>query len=411
MGLLLRLAARNLGRNRRRTLLTVLTVAMGTGLLTVALSLLNGILVDALKFAAAATGHVRIVDPDYARREQLMPLAENIPDVSGLLAAVEGQPGVLSAHPHIATGVTGAREDQEIGESFSLLHGAPSAYYTDVMRLQDYLVDGRLPTKRGEVALGREFAGEVGVTLGGVVIVLGQTQDGSPSPARLEVVGTLDLGNKNVNRQSFVVLEEAQWMADVEGGATEILITTADYGTAGELAARLRTLPALAEHDVAAWDERPPFDTLGAFLNSIRGIVAGIIVFITGLGVLNTMLMSVLERTNEIGVLRALGLTRWQTRVMFLVESLSIAVIGGVFGVAGGGAVALYLSRVGIHLGDAAAKAPAAVPLHETVYPYASAETFVVAFLLGLAMAVVGGGLPAWRAANIEPVEAMRHRR
>lgn len=411
MTLLLQLAARNLGRNRRRTILTVLTVALGTGLLTVALSMLNGILIDALKFASAASGHVRIVDPDYARRDQLMPLAENMPDVATVVAALEGQPGVLGAYPHIQAGVTGAREDQDIGENFSLLHGAPSAYYSEVLHLDDYVVSGRLPTARGEVAIGQTFADELDVTVGGAVIVLGQTQDGSPSPGRLQVVGVLDLGNKNVNRQSYVTLEEAQWMADLEGGATEVLVSTSDYAKADKLAAQLRSLPALAAYDVAAWNERPPFDTLGSFLVAIQGIVSGIIVFITGLGVLNTMMMSVLERTNEIGVMRALGLTRRQTRALFFFEAITIAAIGGLVGVAGGGGAAFYLSRVGIHLGDAAAKAPAAVPIHETVYPHASLDTLALAFLLGIAMAVVGGLLPAWRAANIEPVEAMRHRR
>ncbi len=411
MGILLQLAFRNLGRNRRRTLLTVLTVALGTGLLTVALSMLTGILLDTLKFAAAAVGHVRVVDPEYARRDQLMPLAYNLPDVAAVVAAAEGQPGVLSAHPHIMMGVTGAREDQDIGENFSLLHGAPIAYYTDILDLDVYLSSGRLPAKDGEAVLGETFAAELDVKVGGVVIVLGQTQDGSPSPARLEVVGLVDLGNKNVNRQTFVLLSQAQWLADLEGGATEVLVHTADHDDADEVAAALRSQSALSAYDVAAWNERPPFDSVGAFLQAVRGIVSGIIVFITGLGVLNTMLMSVLERTNEIGVMRAMGLTSSQTRAMFLVEAVTIAAFGGVVGVSLGSGVAFYLSRVGIHLGEAVAKAPAGIPLHETVYPHASVDTVVLAFLLGLAMAVVGGILPAWRASRIQPVEAMRHRR
>jgi putative ABC transport system permease protein len=411
MSLLVQLAFRNLGRNRRRTALTVLTVALGTGLLTVALSMLNGILMDTLQFAAAAAGHVRVVDPGYARRDQLMPLAENLPDVEVVLAGLAGQPGVVGAYPHIAMGVTGAGEDQDIGETFSLLHGAPTAYYTEVLKLDNYLEVGRLPTADGEAALGKTFAEELGVAVGAKVIVLGQTQDGSPAPARLEVVGILDLGNKSVNRQTYVLLSQAQWLADLEGGATEVLVHTADYSSASDVAAGLRAQPALAALNVTAWDERPPFDSMGALLQAVRGIVAGIIVFITGLGVLNTMLMSVLERTNEIGVMRALGLTRMQTRAMFLVEALSISALGGIGGVSLGGTAALYLSHVGIHLGDAAAKAPAAVPIHETVYPHADFQTLAIAFLLGLAMAVVGGVIPAWRAAYIEPVEAMRHRR
>jgi putative ABC transport system permease protein len=225
------------------------------------------------------------------------------------------------------------------------------------------------------------------------------------------VVGIVDLGNKNASRQTYMVFSQAQWLADLEGGATEVLVSTGDYNDARPVADRLRADTRLAEFNVAAWEERPPFDTMGAFLKGVRGIVSSIIVFITGLGVLNTMLMSVLERTSEIGVMRALGLTRAHTRAMFFVEALTIAAIGGLVGVSGGGSVAFYLSRVGLHLGTAAAKAPASLPIHETVYPHATPGTLGLAFLLGLAMAVVGGFIPAWRAALIEPVEAMRHRR
>ena len=408
MSLLLSLAMRNLGRNRRRTLLTALTVTLGTALLTVALSLLNGVLNSTLEKAAAIAGHVRVVDVDYARREQLMPLVENIPDVTPVVAQIEGQPRVLGVYPHIAMGVTGAREDQEIGERFALLHGAPTAYYVDVLHLDQFLEAGAMPATENEALVGKAFAAEIEAKVGDKLVVFGQTQDGSPAPVRLILAGLVDLGSATQNRQIWVSLEKAQWMADLEGGATEVLVQTDDYESAREVADSLRSLPALATFDVRSWDDRSPFREMGGLLAAIQAIAAGIIVFITGLGVLNTMLMSVLERTAEIGVMRAFGLRRWQTVVLFFVEAFVLAAIGGLGGILLGAGGVTILGRVGIHLGEGASKLSAAIPINETVYPELTPDILVTGFLLGLAMAVVGGFLPALRAARIQPIDAMR---
>ena len=411
MQLLLSLAWRNLGRNRRRTALTVLTVTAGTALLTLALSMVNGLIFQALARAASAAGHVRVVDPDYARREQLFPLAENLPETAALVAAAEGRPGMVAVTPHIAMGVVAARADRELGESFVLLHGAPAGFYADVLHLGDYLVAGALPATEDEAVVGKDFADQVGAEVGTELTVLGQTQDGSPSPLTLRLSGILDLGSGAQNRQLYVSLDKARWMADIPAGATEILIQLDDHDDGREAAAALRALPAFAGLQVQAWDEREPYATLASFFGAVRMIVASIIVFITGLGVLNTMLMSVLERTAEIGVLRAFGLRTWQTGTLFFVEAVAIAVLGGTVGVALGGTVASLLGHVGINLGEGASKLPASLPIHETIYPNPNPQILATAFLLGLVMALVGGILPALRAAQIQPVEAMRHRR
>lgn len=411
MSLLLSLAIRNLGRNRRRTALTALTVTLGTALLTLALSMLNGMLGSTLEKAAGMAGHVRVVDVDYARREQLMPLAENLPDVASVLAVVEGQPHVLAAYPHIAMGVTGAREDQEIGERFALLHGAPDAYYRDVLHLDQFLSSGAMPTADNEALVGRAFAEEIEAKVGDSLIVFGQTQDGSPAPARLKIAALVDLGSTTQNRQIWVAMSKAQWMADLDGGATEVLIQTDDYERAVEVAAALRALPGLASFDVHAWEERSPYDQVGGLMGAIQTIAATIIVFITGLGVLNTMFMSVLERTAEIGVMRAFGLRRWQTVVLFFFEAFVIAAAGGLVGIAVGATAATILGRVGIHLGEGASRLPATIPINETIYPHLTPDILVTGFLLGLAMAVVGGFFPALRAAQIQPIDAMRQHR
>jgi ABC-type lipoprotein release transport system permease subunit len=411
MLLIFSMAIRNLGRNRRRTVLTALTVALGVALLTNAMAFIGGVFWGALEKVSAQAGQVRIVTPKYAQRDQLMPLSENIADTAALEAQLAGAPGVIAVVPHIAMGVTGAVGDDEIGERFALLHGAPASYYTEWLDLDSHLSGGVMPAQKGEALVGRAFAEEIGAKVGTEIVLLGQTQDGSPSPLKIVATGIVDLGNAQQNRQVWVSLDEARWMADIENGATELLIFGDDWEKASALAADLRELPGMNAYDVRGWNERSPYDGFVGFARALHGIAGGVIVFITALGVLNTMFMSVLERTAEVGVMRAMGLRAWQTLAMFIVEALAIAGVGGVAGVALGAPLALYLGHRGIDFGAAVDKLPPTIPINTIIRPTLSWEVVVLGVALGFAMALVGGVLPAIRAARIQPVEAMRSRR
>lgn len=405
------LALRNALRNTRRSILTALTVTLGVALLTLGMAWIQGVLGSALDGAAAQAGHVRVVDPEFARKEQLVPLAENLPDTAPLIAAAMTAGDGVRAYPRIAMPVT-VTVGEDIGEHFGLATGAPLEWFDAVMELPTRIAEGRSLAADDEVVVGRTVADQAGVKVGDELVLLGQTQDGSMSPVKVTVVGIYETGNKTQDRLVCLTLEKMRWMADIPDGATELLVYGADRDDALALAAALRAAPAFGALEVKAWSERPPFDAMLGFIGSVRGFAAGTIVFITALGVLNTMLMSVLERTAEIGVLRALGLKKAQTVALFVVEAVGIAAVGGAVGTTIGGVLGwLWLERVGIDLGSAADKFPSAIPVNRTMYGDVDGPLLVQAFLLGLVVAVVGGALPALRAARIEPVEAMRTRR
>lgn len=425
MELILSMAIRNLGRNRRRTLLTALTVAIGVALLIIAMSFVGGVFWSALEKVSAMAGEVRVVTPKYAQRDQLMPLSENMPETSAFEAAIRASEGVTAVYPHIAMGVTGAVGDDEIGERFALLHGAPMEFYTEHLDLDAYLQEGAMPDWTAEdwasvgarpkfavnALVGRQFAEEIGAKAGTEVIVTGQRQDGSPSGMRIQVAGVVDLGNSAQNRQVWVSLDAARWMTEIPAGATELMVFGDDWESAPDLAASLRGNAALSELSVKAWSERPPYDGFVGFARVLHAIAGGVIVFITALGVLNTMFMSVLERTAEIGVMRAMGLRAWQSVVLFVVEAMAIATVGGAVGVIVGAPVSLYLGHIGIDFGAAVDKLPPTIPINTIVRPVLDWNVAIMGVVLGYAMALVGGSLPAWRASQIQPVEAMRARR
>lgn len=426
--LVIRLALRNATRNVRRTALTALTVLLGTMLLTLGMSWVQGIFGQFQVEASRSTGHVRVVTTAWAEREQLQPLYENIPQTDPLVERLAALPGVTAVYPRLQLGVLASKEGDELGDTVAMVVGAPLGFHRDILGLPDRIAAGSWFAEDPELArkqalVGRTLAADLGVGPGDQAIFLGRTQDGSMSDIMFTVVGVVDTGNGLYDKQVFVDLERARWMADVPEGAMEVLVYGEDYRQAAALREQValvtadpQVLSALGLPDGAtlqaqAWSQREPWASALRLVNAIVGIVIGCIVFITALGVLNTMLMSVLERTGEIGVLRAMGLGTAGVLALFVVEALVISTVGGAVGTALGSGLAVAMQNVGIDLGGAASNLPDTMPINRILHPNWSPDLAVAAFVLGLVMAVVGSSTPALRATRIQPVQAMRARR
>lgn len=407
--MLLRLSLRNVRRNIRRTLLTAATIVIATGLMTVALAWLQGIIQGVTEDFAAVAGHMRIADTDYLEREVLAPMYENIPDADPVLDQVRTVPGVVDVEPLIQTGAV-FTVGEEIGEDFGLVYGARESWYQRWLKGPQNVVDGTwLTGDKDEVVLGVKLAERIEASVGDEVLLLGQTQYGSMSPISADVVGIL-AKDGTTDSAAFIRYEDAQWFLDLPDGAMQILVYTDDHEVAS-VAPVARSVAALELEglSVQTWYGKEPFASMLGMLDGIQVFLAGVIVFITSLAIFNTMTMSVLERTDEVGLMRAMGMTGAGAVWMFVVEALVIGVLGGLGGVAIGSLGAYYLEVVGITLGqELADKVGESLPFKATFYADLNAEVVITAFVLGLVIAAVGAFLPSLRAASIEPVTAMR---
>ena len=402
-----RLALRNTLRRRTRTLLTAGMVVCSVALLLVALSWLRGIFGTLLTNAAALDGHVRIVTRPFAAHEELLPLYENIADTSAVQKLLLAQPHVREVQPRIITGVT-VTVGEEIGDVLAPVIGGSLDYFRDKLAAKDKLLAGRFFSGADdEVIAGAKLVEELGAKLGDELVMLGMTQDGSLSSIKAKLVGIVNMGGGRLDQQAFVPLSRVQYLTDIPEGATELLVYAERFEDAAELAGQLSALPALKDYDVRAWSQREPWKTITGTMGVIEGIIVSVVVFLTALGIWNTMMMSVLERTHEIGVLRALGLSRWGTVRMFVGEALAIALVGGLAGLALGAYPAWWLEKYGLHLGSRVA-ASSSIQITETVYGQLTWSSAGSALGLGMLMALLGSLVPALRASSIEPVSAMK---
>ncbi len=401
----MRLAARNLLRRKVRTALTTAMVIFGVALLLLALTWIRGVMGSSLATATAAGGHVRVVDPDFAAREELAPLDENLGDFAPLESVLRAQPGVRAVEPRITAGVT-VTAGEEIGEFFAMAVGARESYFRDQLEARKKLVKGGWFTGApDELIAGAKVVEQTGAKLGDELLLLGMTQDGSMSPIKGRLVGVVR--GAGLDQQLLLPLEKLQWLTDIPDGATELLVFGASYEEGASLAAQLRAVPELRELAVQSWAEREPWKSLGETVNGMQALIVFVVVFLAALGIWNTMMMSVLERTHEVGVLRALGLSRLGAVGLFVGEAIAIGGIGGLLGVALGAIPSWLLEKHGLHIGEKVASS-AAMPMAETVYGRLDFESVVLSFSLGVLMAVLGRVLPSIRAASIQPVSAMR---
>jgi putative ABC transport system permease protein len=411
--MLFRLAMRNIARNVRRTMLTASTVLIGTALFVVAVAWTNGIFGGMLEELAAVGGDLQVVDKEWAEKEVLQPTYANLPDVGAMTTALQSVPGVEQVEPRITVGVIVTSTD-EIGDHFARVVGANPSYFDERFHGPGKILDGSWLTGGAEeVVLGRKVAGDIGAKVGDRILLLGQTQYGSMSPLSATVVGVVG-SDASTDQSAYVRLEDAQWMLDLEGGALEELAWAKDSqpDALRALEATVAALPAMKGKVVSTWFTREPMNSLLPIARAMNGFLGSLVVFITSLAIFNTMTMSVMERTSEIGVMRAMGLSRLEALRLLVTEALTIGLVGGGVGVLIGSGIARWLEVHGWTISETLAeRMGAAFPMKNTFYADLTPTVAAEGIVLGLVIAAVGAFLPALRASSIQPVSAMQSKR
>jgi len=401
------LAFRNLWRNRRRTLLTLSAMVVSAALLILALGIFSGMMDDMLATTTGLYhGHLVVATPDYhARRD----LHANLPASAADLPALTGMRELRGLSPRLRA--FGLLSSEENSQPVELLGIDPQREAT-VTTIQGKLVAGRSLENgmTGEVIIGSALAKKLGVVVDGEVVVVTQAADGSIGNDLLTVRGIFTTGDSRYDsRLALTSLPWLQQLLVLDGRIHEIVIALNDPMQAFATAIQLNdTLPAgIIARD---WGELlPEMREAIASFDVSRLIVATILYLATGLGILNTCFMSVMERTREFGLLLASGMRPWGIRRLILLESLLLGLIGLAIGLFGGALLTWYMQAVGI---DLSATITPVTYAGSTILPrlhavFDPANFFIPALLL-LAVAVAAGFLPANRAARLDPVTALR---
>jgi putative ABC transport system permease protein len=397
------IALRNVLRNRRRTLITLAALFVGVGVMVSMRGLLNGLQRALLaNVTEGQTGALQVHRAGFFKNVLSTPLTLDM-ELAEVIPKVRSQPGVSAVAPRImfagmlSTGETTLFMATTAVDSEAELAVCP-------LREKSLSQGSRWLRAADDALLSTALAAAVGLRPGAQAALLAPDRDGALSGENLRFSGTLDLALPGEKKIGLVPLALAQRLLKMEGRATELAVAVARSDDAEriaeELAARLG--PA---YEVHLWSEVAMFVRQAMNRqNFVIQLIATAFMLLMLLGVANTMLMSVLERTREIGTMLAVGVRRRRILGLFLIEALALGATGGTLGSAAGLGVVALLARRGITVTAPGSNLPFVLIPHVTA-PYL-AQVAALAALGAAAFALY----PAIRASRLRPVEALAGR-
>ncbi len=416
--LIVKLAFRNILRNRRRSLLTLLSMGGGFFLLCLTLSMSEGSYSNIINiFTQDHTGHVQIHKENYLERPSLY---KTIKHADQIISQLEQQPLVLGVAPRIYSpslaygknktfpaqviGIDPQREakttrlENKVNEGSYLTNEVTNSVASNISK------DGYFPAM-----IGFSLAKNLQLTMGDELVLISQGIDGSIANDIFEIVAIVgDVGSyerMNVYIHLSVMREFLSMPGDTSK-VHELAIILSSQSEAREFAAKTQSALADKSLSVAPWQV-----VESSFYKSMQAdkkgsyVSMGIIIFIVSIGVLNTILMGTLERTREFGVLKAIGTRPLAVFTLIMLESLVLAMISCLIGLALSLPVCFWLASVGIAM-------PEPIDMGGIIFDTMLGEVswFVVLLpsMVVISSTLLVSFIPAIRAANISPLKALQ---
>lgn len=350
-------------------------------------------------------GHVRIHKPGYLDAGPADPFAYLMRDDSQLLAAIESTPHVQTLAPRISFNGLAS-----LGEAtFSFIGEGVDPVREEFLSRSVTIVagEGLSPALPKGILLGQGLAANLGATPGDIVVLVVNTASGAINAAEVRVSGLFATITKAYDDAALrVPIALARQLLRVSGAHAHALVLDRTESTdtvVTDLRTRLKGQPL----EIVPWHEMADFynKTVELFSRQVavlRLIIAVIIV----LSITNTMMMSVMERTGEIGTTLALGSRRSDILRQFLSEGLLIGVLGGALGLAIGYGSAKVISMIGIPM-----PVPPGMAFGFRAGIMTSWTLGWQAFVLAVITTLIASVYPAWKASRMNIVDALRHGR
>lgn len=397
------LAWKNIWRNKRRSLILITAAALGLwgGVFTIAM--MNGMWEAMINnYIDRTTGHIQIHSKGFLKEKTLNSYLrngdqiiyklydnKNIVGVSGRVI-VDG----LVSSPHASSGIkiVGINFDNE----------------KKVTTIGSALKEGKFFSHSpDQVVLGKKLAEMLKVELRSKIVISFQGLDGSIIYAALRVVGIFETESSTSDRMQLFVKENDLFkLLDTSPIYHEIAIRVVNGETADYILPNLKK--EFSNYDVDSWLELSPMFKYGEASFDIQlYFFMAIILFGLLFGIVNTMLMSVLDRVREFGVLLAVGMKRLKLFRLIMLESIILSVFGAVIGVALGYITILIVSIIGVDL-SIFSEGLAYYGINTVLYPVMPSEAFYIISIMIIITAVFASLYPAFKAIRLQPAEAIR---
>lgn len=407
MNITLRLAWRNLWRHPRRTWLTIGAMVFSNALLVFMISLQFGmydLMID--NTLKSFTGHVQVQAPGYKDEQKIRQVVPNADEIAGTLRT---ELGLDTIAVRSAAFALLSSEDRSYGVQ---LFGVDPDYEPAVSSIPGLVGEGRYPATRDaqEIVVGDVLARNLKVGVGDELTLLGSGRDGSFAAAVATVVGIFNSGvaeiDRNIAELPIGFFNDVFYMEDA---AHSIVVLTPALSTVEIYAQQIESLlPDSEELVVYDWEALQPGlkQAIQADISSAF-FMYGVLVILVAFSVMNTQLMSVLERTHEFGVVMSLGLTPGRLGRLVVLETALMGLAGLLLGALVGGLITLWFNQNGFSYPGMDQMA-ATFNLPARFYPEITFNGLFVGPAVVFLGSIIAALYPALRLHWLQPVEAMQ---
>ncbi len=408
-----KLGLKNLTRQKRRNILIILVIAFAFSSYLLMDSLMNGM--EEMSFDNIKnydTGNIQVAYPEYWEdRDEL--LLENLIVLNqDMEESIKSTDGILGMSPELRFK---ANLNNGIDEVAVRGVGISIEQYNQVFNTQNFIVEGSMfAPGESKAVIGTSLAELMDLKVNDYITLLVRTKEDTFNTIDIEIAGLVRAPNPMINNGIvFVPLDVARQALNVGNAVSMIALKTVS-GDEDTVTKALTDSFKNKGLDLKAysWKESAAsVIALSAAKKGGIGAVLSVVLLIGMLGIINNVILSALERTEEIGMMKALGMREWEIVFVFMVEATGVGILGGLagclLGYAGVNALVKYGFSIAYIGGDGS---DFGIPILDRIYGAWNYPAFSFLFILGVIIAVLSSILPSYWAARKDPVKAIYHR-
>ena len=396
-----KLAYRNVGRNKTRSLLSALAVGIGMALLLLMAAVLEGEMKGALQNTIRLqSGHLQVRPASYEEGKISLKWEDLIENPEQVAEQIKSIPQVTVATPRLIASTILTVRDESKG--VQILGIDPDSAANQPFR--EGMLSGEFikPDDREGILIGNVLADKLGLKVNDKVNLLVTTSNGDVNEQLFTVRGIFTTRTPGYDESTiFMPLAKAQAITATENHASTIFVTLQDLNQADAVAQALQG----NNYKILTWRDQNAFITqFEDYANAFFIVLYLIVLGITATVVTNTLVMAVFERTREIGILAAIGMKGRGIMAQFLAEAALLATGGVISGLIIGGALVAYFTVYGIYIGDYGITG---VLFEDHIYAHLTLQNTINLAVLTYIITLIASLYPARLAARLEPVEAL----
>ncbi len=410
----IKLGLKNLTRQKRRNFITILVIAFAFFVFLFLDSLMEGM--EEMSFNNIKnydTGSIQVAHTAYWEDKDKLPLENLIYLNQDVEESIKKMDGVLGVSPELRFK---ANLNNGIDEIAVQGMGISIEQYNQVFATQNHVVEGSMfAPDESKAVIGVSLAELMDLKVNDYITLLVRTKEDTFNTIDLEIGGLLYTPNPMINNGIvFVPLEIARQALNVENGISMMTVKIKKEKEINQTIDKINQIFQEKNMNINAYSWKESAKTV-IFMSTAQdaetAVILIIILTIGMIGIINNVILSSLERTREIGMMKALGMREWEIVLVFMVEATGLGILGGLTGCLLGAAGVGWIVKYGYDLGYIGGDMSMyGIPIIDKLYGVWNFSSFVFVFFFGIIVALLSSIGPAYWTAHKDPVKAIYHR-